>query len=38
MGLHTSGWCDPEELLLAADRSMYSMKRQRAAAAPANPG
>jgi diguanylate cyclase (GGDEF)-like protein len=37
MGLHTSGWCDPEELLLAADRSMYAMKRQRAAAAPANP-
>jgi diguanylate cyclase (GGDEF)-like protein len=33
MGLQTSGWCDPEELLLAADRSMYAMKRQRAAAA-----
>jgi diguanylate cyclase (GGDEF)-like protein len=32
MGLQTSGWCDPEELLLAADRSMYAMKRQRAAA------
>ena len=32
MGLQTSGWCDPEELLLAADRSMYEMKRQRAAA------
>jgi two-component system cell cycle response regulator len=31
MGLQTSGWCDPEELLLAADRSMYEMKRQRAA-------
>jgi diguanylate cyclase (GGDEF)-like protein len=33
MGLHTSGWCEPEELLLAADRSMYAMKRQRAATA-----
>jgi diguanylate cyclase (GGDEF)-like protein len=32
MGLQTSGCCDPEELLLAADRSMYAMKRQRAAA------
>ena len=32
MGLQTSGWSDPEELLLAADRSMYEMKRQRAAA------
>jgi diguanylate cyclase (GGDEF)-like protein len=32
MGLQTSGWADPEELLLAADRSMYDMKRQRAAA------
>ena len=34
MGLQTSGWCDPEELLLAADRSMYAMKRQRTAATP----
>jgi diguanylate cyclase (GGDEF)-like protein len=34
MGLQTSGWCDPGELLLAADRSMYAMKRQRAAATP----
>ncbi len=33
MGLHTSGWCEPEELLLAADRSMYAMKRQRATTA-----
>lgn len=33
MGLQTSGWADPEELLLAADRSMYATKRQRAAAA-----
>ncbi len=33
MGLQTSGWADPEELLLAADRSMYAMKRRRAAAA-----
>ncbi len=33
MGLQTAGWSDPEELLLAADRSMYEMKRQRAAAA-----
>jgi diguanylate cyclase (GGDEF)-like protein len=32
MGLQTSGWSDPGELLLAADRSMYEMKRQRAAA------
>jgi diguanylate cyclase (GGDEF)-like protein len=32
MGLQTSGWADPEELLLAADRSMYDMKRRRAAA------
>ena len=32
MGLQTSGWSNPEELLLAADRSMYEMKRQRAAA------
>ena len=31
MGLQTSGWADPEELLLAADRSMYEMKRRRAA-------
>ncbi len=34
MGLQTSGWCAPEELLLAADRSMYAMKRRRAASAP----
>ena len=34
MGLQTSGCCDPEELLLAADRSMYAMKRRRAASAP----
>ena len=33
MGLQTSGWCEPEELLLAADRSMYAMKRQRATTA-----
>jgi diguanylate cyclase (GGDEF)-like protein len=33
MGLHTSGWCEPEELLLAADRSMYAMKRQRTSTA-----
>ena len=32
MGLQTSGWGDPEELLLAADRSMYAVKRRRAAA------
>jgi len=31
MGLQTSGWSDPEQLLLAADRSMYEMKRRRAA-------
>ncbi|HUK78980.1 MAG TPA: diguanylate cyclase [Thermoleophilia bacterium] len=34
MGLQTSGWSDPEELLLAADRSMYEMKRRRTPAAP----
>jgi len=34
MGLQTSGWCDPGELLLAADRSMYEMKRQRSTASP----
>jgi len=33
VGLHTSGWCEPEELLLAADRSMYAMKRQRTSTA-----
>jgi diguanylate cyclase (GGDEF)-like protein len=32
MGLQSTGWTDPEELLLAADRSMYEMKRRRAAA------
>jgi diguanylate cyclase (GGDEF)-like protein len=31
MGLQTSGWSEPETLLHAADRSMYEMKRQRAA-------
>jgi diguanylate cyclase (GGDEF)-like protein len=30
LGSHTSGWVEPEELLLEADKRMYEMKRRRA--------